>query len=142
MRERGLPELREAELAEQYADIVRRIARDRHIRRGTARRRLIELLRFLDLAAMSDEPLMPSGPVDDAWRAFTEDVVAYESYCTQRFGTPIPRELPADADAYQRTISNYFARFGLPDEQIWPRKRRRMDYDDPSGLAGIGAYPG
>ena len=52
--------------AERYDHVVRRIARDEHIRRRTAGRRFVEMLRFLDICAQAKETVSPSARIDGA----------------------------------------------------------------------------
>ena len=114
-----------AELAHRYESIVRRISRERRVRRATAARWLHEAMKFLDLCAGSGQELAPSRRADHAWHEFILHTREYEEWCRSRYGVYIhhrPMEGTDDA-AYERTLDLLEARFGDRDRRIWPRRR-------------------
>ena len=109
-------------MAGRYDHVVRRIAQEHHVRRATAQRWFDELVRFLDLAARSEEPLAPSKRVDRAWHEFVLHTRDYAAFCEERYGfflhhDPHPRP---DSTAYMRTYDALQASGARPDRRIWP----------------------
>ena len=110
----------------RYAHVIRRIARDERIRERTARRRFVEMLKFLDVCAASNAAVSPSACVDGAWHGFILFTREYAEYCEARFGRFI-HHTPAeakDAKAYERAYDEATLRFGTLDRGIWPRPGR------------------
>ena len=102
--------------------IARRLAAERGMPSERAERTVNEMLKFLSACALSDEPLVPSPDVDDAWHAFILDTEAYQDYCESAFGQLIHHTPGFDGDvetAYRRTRELIAGRFGL-DAELWP----------------------
>lgn len=109
--------------AERYPLVIARIARRGLVRRETAARWFHEMLKFLDVCALSQETLAPSKRVDRAWHAFLLHTRDYSDYCEERFGRLLhhdPSERPDDA-AYLRARAAVRDRFGSLDQRIWPK---------------------
>jgi uncharacterized membrane protein YgcG len=126
------------ELAERYPSIVKRIARERFVRKGTAARWLHETLKFLDLCATSDVILVPSKRVDHAWHVFILHTREYDDWCRQRYGeyvhhTPTDE---TDLDAYRRTLDLLEERFGGRDRKVWPRPKGNGGGQTGAGCGG------
>lgn len=80
-----------------------------------------ELVRFLDLVAISNQTLSPSHIVDLAWHEFILFTRFYQSFCTkhyQRFihHTPSKNENP---NSFHKTIQLYINQYGQPHPIIW-----------------------
>jgi hypothetical protein len=108
---------------ERYAHVVRRIARDHHIRKRTAERRFVEMLKFLDVCAEVKETVSPPARVDDAWHCFVLFTRDYAAYCQKRFGRFIHHE-PMESKnplAYKRAYEEATERFGELDRRVWRR---------------------
>ena len=112
---------------EHYAHVIRRIAREERIRKRTATRRFLELLKFLDVCAQADGKVSPPKCVDGAWHCFILFTREYAEYCESHFGCYIHHEPAETADrvAYQRAYEEATARFGTLDRRIWPRPGER-----------------
>jgi hypothetical protein len=108
---------------ERYAHVVRRIARDEHIRKRTAGRRFVEMLKFLDVCAQAKKTVSPPARIDGAWHCFILFTREYAEYCQRRFGRFIHHEPmeSGDTDAYKRAYDEATMRFGTLDRRIWPR---------------------
>ena len=105
----------------RYDRVIRRIAKDKRIRRRSAERRFTEMLKFLDLCAASSEPIAPPPKVDDAWHVFVLFTREYAGYCERRFGFFLhhdPTET-RDQEAYARAYEMVTARFNPPDRRVW-----------------------
>ena len=105
----------------RYEPVIRRIAKDKRIRRRSAERRFTEMLKFLDLCATSSQPIAPPPKVDDAWHVFVLFTRSYAAYCERRFGFFIHHD-PTDTrdpEAYARAYELATARFNPPDRRIW-----------------------
>jgi hypothetical protein len=118
----------------RYAHVVRRIAREEHVRTRTAERRFVEMLKFLDVCAQAEETVSPPTRVDGAWHCFILFTRDYAAYCQRRFGRFIHHEPmeSRDTKAYKRAYGDATARFGELDRRIWPRPR-------DTGMAWFGA---
>lgn len=102
--------------------IVRRIARDHHVRRATAERWFQELDKFLNICAFAEEPVSPPPRVDKAWHTFILFTRDYASYCASRHGIFIhhdPYE-KGDRQAYERAYREALVRHGDLPRGIWP----------------------
>jgi hypothetical protein len=102
--------------------VVRRIARDHHVRRATAERWFEELDKFLNICAFAGAPVSPPSRVDKAWHTFILFTRDYASYCASRHGIFIhhdPYE-KSDAQAYERAYRAAQARHGDLPRAIWP----------------------
>jgi hypothetical protein len=108
---------------ERYAHVIRRIARDEHVRKRTASRWFIEMLKFLDVCAEAEDTVSPPARVDGAWHCFILFTRDYGAYCQTRFGRFIHHEQmeSADSKAYKRAYDEATVRFGTLDRRIWPR---------------------
>jgi hypothetical protein len=112
-------------LQQRYPSIIKRISRERMVRKTTAARWLHETMKFLDLCAGSAEELAPSKRVDHAWHEFLLHTREYEQWCHDRYRQYIhhtPMDSP-DGDAYGRTLDLLEARYGERDRKIWPRRK-------------------
>lgn len=130
----GLPGLP----ADRRDQVVRRIAREGHVRRSTAERWFEELLKFLDVCAHERGPVSPPRRVDKAWHVFVLFTRDYRSYCEARHGAFIhhdPMEKP-DSEAYERAYLWAEERYGDLPRRIWPPPASR------SGGWGIGGCSG
>jgi hypothetical protein len=106
----------------QYEHVVRRIAKDHHVRRRTAARWFEELDKFLDVCATSEEAVSPPPRVDKAWHVFILFTRDYASYCVARHGRFIhhdPYE-KSDSKAYERAYLAATVRHGRLDRRVWP----------------------
>lgn len=120
-----LPALDPQAVTERHEAVIRRIARHRKVSKRGAHRRFVEMLKFLDVCATSEETVSPPPRVDHAWHEFILFTRDYAAYCEERFGFFIhhdPAE-SADVDAYQRAYFDATLRFGELDGRIWPRPR-------------------
>jgi hypothetical protein len=110
---------------QRYAHVVQRIARDEHIRKRTAERRFVEMLKFLDVCACADSGVSPPARIDGAWHCFILFTRDYAAYCNERFGRFIHHEPMESRDiyAYKRAYDDATVRFGKLDRRIWPRPR-------------------
>lgn len=111
-----------AGVTDRYAHVIRRIAREERIRKRTATRSFLEMLKFLDVAAQADGRVSPPKRVDAAWHCFVLFTREYAEYCESRFGRFIHHEPMESEDrvAYQRAYEDATARFGTLDRRIWP----------------------
>jgi len=119
----GIDNLDPDRATQRYAHVIRRIARDERIRKRTAERRFVEMLKFLDVCAATEETVAPPPRVDDAWHCFILFTRDYATYCRERFGRFIhhePMESP-DRGAYKRAYEDATLRFGELDRRIWRR---------------------
>ena len=108
--------------ADRRDQIVRRIARDEHVRRSTAERWFEETLKFLDACANEGAPVSPPRRVDRAWHVFILFTRDYRSYCTARHGVLIhhdPMEKP-NSEAYERAYLWVEEHYGALPRRIWP----------------------
>jgi hypothetical protein len=113
------------QLQERYAAIVKRISRERRVRKATAARWLHETMKFLDLCASSSQELVPSRRVDHAWHEFLLHTRDYEQWCHDRYRRFIhhtPMDSP-DEQAYERTLDLLEERYGGRDRKVWPRRK-------------------
>jgi hypothetical protein len=126
-----------ARVTQRYADVVRRIAREEHIRLRTAQRRFVEMLKFLDVCAGAKKTVSPPARVDGAWHCFILFTRDYAAYCEERFGRFIHHEPmeSGDTKAYKHAYDEATVRFGTLDRRIWPRPH-------DSGHAWMGAWFG
>jgi uncharacterized membrane protein YgcG len=133
--------------ADRRDQIVRRIARDSHVRRRTAARWFDELLKFLDVCAHAASPLSPPPRVDKAWHVFILFTRDYRSYCHARHGTFIhhdPMEAK-DAEAYERAYLFAEARYGKLSRHVWPQPLSQASgrrFGGGLGGGGIGGLCG
>jgi hypothetical protein len=127
----------------RYSHVVRRIARDERIRRRTAERRFVEMLKFLDVCAQATATVSPPARVDDAWHCFILFTRDYAGYCQRRFGRFIHHEPmeSKDTKAYKRAYDDASVRFGPLDRRIWPRPRD-TGFAWPGACFGGGDSPG
>ena len=135
-----LPPLDEDDAAARYVAVIRRLARTRRIRRASATRRFVEMLKFLDACAGSGRVLSPPPRVDDAWHVFILFTREYADYCEQRFGRFIHHE-PTEAKnpvAYKMAREEVSRRFGEVDRRIWPECRAGFWVDGLGGDGGGG----
>jgi hypothetical protein len=112
-----------ASVTQRYAQVVRRIAREERIRRRTAERRFVEMLKFLDVCAQATQTVSPPARVDAAWHCFILFTREYAAYCHGRFGRFIHHEPMESGDrhAYRRAYDDATERFGELDRRVWPR---------------------
>jgi hypothetical protein len=122
----------------RYDHVVQRIAREHHVRRSTAEQWFTELVRFLDLVALYEEPLAPSKRVDRAWHEFLLHTREYAAFCDERYGRFLHHDPYAkpDSDAYRRTYDALRANGVKPHRRIWP------DPYAPYGSGGGGGCGG
>jgi hypothetical protein len=108
---------------QRYAHVVRRIARDEHVRTRTAERRFVEMLKFLDVCALAKETVSPPPRVAGAWHCFVLFTRDYAAYCQERFGRFIHHEPMESGDpkAYKRAYDEATVRFGELDRRVWRR---------------------
>jgi len=120
-----LPDLDTETAVERYAAVIRRIARDKRIPTGRARKRFVEMLKFLDVCALAEQTVSPPPRVDDAWHAFLVFTRDYAAYCEDRFGFFIHHNPTESSDtlAYRRAYTQTGERFGALDRRVWPRPR-------------------
>jgi hypothetical protein len=89
-----------------------------------AARCFTEMLRFLEIAGESREPVTPSVQVDLAWHGFIEHGSDYVHYCVERYGHVVEhRHATNDAErqaGYSRAQALLSARFGPLDRELWP----------------------
>jgi hypothetical protein len=132
-------------MADRYTPVVGKIAREHRVRRPTARRWFIEMLKFLDVCSQTDSSQAPPVRVDKAWHTFILFTREYSEYCTRRFGSFIHHEPweSSDASAYEFTYLEAKARFGDLDRRIWPRPRsERSHWLTGGACGGIGGCGG
>lgn len=112
-------------VAERHGAVIRRLARDKRIGRRSAQRRFVEMLKFLDVCAASEETVSPPPRIDDAWHAFVLFTRDYAAYCEDRFGFFVHHEPMESSDpvAYERAYEGARSRFGELDRRLWPRPR-------------------
>jgi hypothetical protein len=135
----GLPGLP----ADRLDQVVRRIARESHVRRSTAAGWFDELVKFLDVCASADEPVAPSPRVDKAWHVFILFTRDYRSYCAASHGAFIhhdPMETK-DEEAYERAYLAAEARYGFLPRRIWPPPASRSGWG-MGGCGGVGCGGG
>jgi hypothetical protein len=70
----------------RYDQVVRRLAAQRNLSQRAARDLFGEMLRFLDSASASTDPVAPPKEVDAAWHLFILHTRDYAEYCGRRFG--------------------------------------------------------
>ena len=131
--------------ADAHEAVVRRIAAEHRVRRATARRWFVELVRFLDLCAGSAVPYAPSKKVDKAWHEFVLCTREYAAFCERRYGAFVhhdPAQKP-DADAYERTWIALRQQLGAPpDRRIWPDPSRSRLVGGAGCTGGFGSSDG
>lgn len=120
-----LPALDTDSVVERYPAVIRRIGRDKRISTREARRRFVEMIKFLDICALAEQTVSPPPRVDDAWHAFLVFTRNYAAYCEDRFGFLIHHDPTdsSDALAYERAYTAARERFGTLDRRVWPRPR-------------------
>jgi len=125
--------------AERYAVVIRRVASDNRIRKRSARRRFMEMLKFLDVCAQATQTVSPPPRVDDGWHAFILFTRDYAAYCEDRFGRFIHHDPMESQDtvAYERAYSAAMDLFGELDRRIWPQPGR-MPVRRGRGFRGVG----
>ncbi|MBW3665348.1 MAG: hypothetical protein KY469_19820 [Actinobacteria bacterium] len=118
--------------ARQLRRVVQRIAQDPHLPADVDPQRVMEeTLKFLEVAATSDDAVSPSKTVDTGWHhfiLFTRDYMGYGANHLGRFIHHIPDEegggkaetANAGTNSYLRTRQLIMQRFGDIDETIWP----------------------
>ena len=114
----GLPGLP----SDRLDQVVRRIARDHHVRKATATLWFEELDKFLTVCASADAPVSPPPRVDKAWHTFILFTRDYAFYCGASHGRFIhhdPFDEP-DAGAYERAYVDAEARYGHLHRRVWP----------------------
>ena len=88
---------------------------------------VLEVVRFLCLAAGSARTLTPSRAVDDAWHEFILCTRSYGEFCARHFGCMVHHHPGGDAerhrDQFQETLALYRDHFGDPDARFWPAPR-------------------
>ncbi len=107
--------------------IIRRLAVSESLSLEDAERHFYGLLQFLTLAASSDESLVPSKPIDEAWHVFLLHSEVYATYCHNYLGRFIhhrpTREPESRTDyrtRYSRTIELARRQFGEElDSEVW-----------------------
>lgn len=84
---------------------------------------LVEVLKFLHLAAGSDQSLSPSLLTDLAWHEFILCTRLYMKFCQDTFGRYIHHtpggEKKENHRKYLQTIRHYIVAFGEPNKEIW-----------------------
>jgi len=139
-----LPPLDTEATAERYAAVILRIASDMRVSRQGAHRRFVELLKFLDVCALSSQTVSPPPRVDHAWHEFIVFTRDYAEYCEERFGAFLHHD-PTEAkdhEAYERAYDEATLRFGQLDRRIWPRPRAGSGGRGGGGSFGIGGGDG
>lgn len=96
-----------------------------------------EYRRFMYLAAISDQEISPSKPIDEAWHLHLEDHDNYARFCHDAIGKYIEHRPASEASEaermraqYARTLELYLKEFGeVPYCYYWPtvRHNRRPD---------------
>jgi hypothetical protein len=86
-------------------------------------RSLTEVIRFLNLIAMSDTMLTPSVLIDLAWHEFILCTRAYGNFCERHFGRMIHHHpgglAEKNREQFRRTLELYREHFGTPEPGIW-----------------------
>ncbi len=86
-------------------------------------RALSEVIRFLNLIAVSETMLTPSKVLDRVWHEFILCTRAYGSFCERNFGRMIHHDPGGPAEKhreqFRRTVRLYREHFGAPEPSIW-----------------------
>jgi hypothetical protein len=90
-----------------------------------AKRRAVELSKFLFVCSETADPLVPSPAVDDIWHDFILHTKDYAAFCALNFGkfihhNPKRGVNPVPTDGYARTLEALRAGFAPIDTYIWP----------------------
>lgn len=128
--------------ARQLAHVVARIADDPALPAGADPQQVMEeTLKFLEVAASSDQPVAPSRTVDIGWHHFilcTRDYRDYTATHLGRFIHHVPDGRDGDAadtgtgdvgsdDTYAGTRRRIGDRFGPLDPTLWPAQTALAD---------------
>src|SRR5690348_10639695 len=94
--------------------VIDRVAAEEGVDRRVAEAWFVEMLKFLQLCAASDQVLAPSDPVDHAWHAFVLHMHDYEKFCRHYFGKVIYHQPSGEPEpaAFERTRRAYVDRYG------------------------------
>jgi hypothetical protein len=114
----------DADLSDRFAAIIDRIGVDPGVPDGDAEAVMFETLRFVRLAASTDEPVAPSRLVDVGWHHFILFTREYTAFCAELGGyvhhVPDRPDGGTDPSAYERTRRLLTRRHGRLDERLWP----------------------
>ena len=84
---------------------------------------LVNLIRFLELIAISPVSLTPSHKIDLAWHEFILFTKLYSNFCRQHFGRYIHHQPGGDQatnqSQFKATLQLYSQRYGLPNPKFW-----------------------
>lgn len=114
----------DATVAERFGAIVDRLSAHPDVPDSLAEPVMTETLRFVQLAAAVDEPVVPSRLVDVGWHEFILFTRDYIAHCAELGGyvhhVPDTSDAIGDPTAYQRTRELLTERHGPLDERLWP----------------------
>ena len=84
---------------------------------------LTEVIRFLNLIAVSETVLTPSKFLDHVWHEFILCTRAYWSFCERKFGRMIHHHPGGseekNREQFRRTLELYREHFGAPEPCFW-----------------------
>lgn len=108
----------------RFGPIIDRIAADPVVPDGRAEDVMVETLRFVRLAAATEQPVAPSRLVDVGWHEFILFTRPYMAFCAELGGyvhhVPDDPDGGGDPTAYQRTRRLLAEAHGPLDDQLWP----------------------
>ncbi len=107
--------------------VIQRVMHEQDESRVTVLAWFVEMLKFLQLCADSEDMLAPTDPVDHCWHAFILHMQDYEAFCQYYFGKVIYHQPSGEPDSHalERTRVAYRSVYGAPPtyagmDPIWP----------------------